>query len=99
MNEATGRHSETFAITLKAAPNAAIIGSAIFSGWINTTPIVLPGNILTLIPATGLYTPDGRDMLYSGIRLDVELKPTLKGIIEGRDELIEKAIEIINRIP
>jgi len=27
----------------------------------------------------------------------MEVKPTIKGIIEGRDELLEKAVELINQ--
>jgi len=30
-----------------------------------------------------------------GIALDMEVKPTIQGIIEGKDELLEKAIEMI----
>ena len=94
INEATFAHSEIFA--MHVVPNVTIIGSEIISSYFYYTTIILLGNIYTLMTGTGLYTPDGRDMLYRGIQLDVELKPTLQGIIEGSDELIEKAIEIIN---
>ena len=97
VNEATGLHSETLAMAMQAAPNAIIIGNAFIpSSRQNAIIITLPGNINILMTGAGLYSPDGRNMLTDGIRLDVELKPTLKGIIEGRDELIEKAIEMIN---
>jgi hypothetical protein len=32
-----------------------------------------------------------------GIIPDIVIKPTIKGIKEGRDELLEEAIKIINR--
>jgi hypothetical protein len=31
-----------------------------------------------------------------GIRIDMEVIPTIEGIAKGKDELLEKAIEIIN---
>ena len=43
----------------------------------------------------GIYCPDGGETQCIGIVPDVKVKPTIRGIREGRDELIEKAIEII----
>jgi len=44
----------------------------------------------------GVYYPDGQQTQRIGIVPDIVVKPTIKGIQEGRDELLEKAIEIIN---
>jgi hypothetical protein len=30
-----------------------------------------------------------------GVKIDIPVKPTIKGIKEGRDELLEKAIVIV----
>lgn len=43
----------------------------------------------------GVYYPDGGETQRIGIVPDIKVKPTIKGIREGRDELLEKAIEII----
>jgi C-terminal processing protease CtpA/Prc len=46
----------------------------------------------------GLFMdPDGRETQRIGIVPDIEVKPTIKGVREGRDELLEKAIEIIEK--
>lgn len=45
--------------------------------------------------AIGVYYPDGTETQRTGVRIDVPIKPTIKGIKEGRDELLEKAIAII----
>ena len=50
-----------------------------------------------MITGIGIYYPDGRETQRVGIVVDREVKPTIKGVIEGRDELLEKAIEIINQ--
>jgi C-terminal processing protease CtpA/Prc len=45
----------------------------------------------------GIYYPDGEETQRIGIVPDIEVKPTIQGIREGRDELMEKAIEIIKK--
>jgi C-terminal processing protease CtpA/Prc len=40
----------------------------------------------------GVYYPDGTETQQIGIIPDIEVMPTIKGIREGRDELLEKAI-------
>ena len=49
-----------------------------------------------MISGIGVYYPDGKETQRIGIIPDIEIKPTIKGIREGRDELLEKAISIIN---
>ena len=48
-----------------------------------------------MISGIGIYYPNGGETQRVGIIPDIEIKPTLKGIREGKDELLEKAIEII----
>lgn len=49
-----------------------------------------------MISGIGVYYPDGIETQRIGIVPDIEIKPTIQGIKEGRDEVLEKAIEIIN---
>jgi len=49
-----------------------------------------------MISGIGVYYPDGKETQRIGIVPDLVVKPTIKGIREGRDELVEKALEIIN---
>jgi C-terminal processing protease CtpA/Prc len=44
----------------------------------------------------GVYYPDGKETQRIGIVPDVEVKPTIEGLRSKRDEVLEKAIEIIN---
>jgi C-terminal processing protease CtpA/Prc len=55
----------------------------------------LPGGIITQITGVGIYYPDGRETQRVGVAIDEEVKPTIRGIIEGRDELLERAMQII----
>jgi C-terminal processing protease CtpA/Prc len=45
----------------------------------------------------GIYYPDGKETQRVGIVPDIEVKPTIQGVREGRDELMEKAVELINK--
>jgi C-terminal processing protease CtpA/Prc len=42
-----------------------------------------------------VYYPDGRETQRVGIVPDVVVTPTIKGIREGRDELLERAVQLI----
>jgi C-terminal processing protease CtpA/Prc len=57
---------------------------------------VLPGGLRTGISGIGVYYPDGRQTQQIGIVPQVEVKPTILGIAEGRDEPLEKALQLIN---
>lgn len=48
-----------------------------------------------MISGIGIYYPDGTETQRVGIVTDIEVKPTIDGIKAGRDELLEKAIELI----
>ncbi|WP_206367765.1 hypothetical protein [Sphingobacterium chungjuense] len=48
-----------------------------------------------MISGIGVYYPDGTETQRVGVAPDIEVKPTIDGIKAGRDELLEKAIELI----
>jgi C-terminal processing protease CtpA/Prc len=83
-------------MAFRAGDNVTVIGSTTAGADGNTSKIHLPGGLLTMISGIGVYYPDGTETQRIGIVPDVEVKPTIKGIKEGRDELLEKAIKIIN---
>jgi C-terminal processing protease CtpA/Prc len=95
VNEKTQSAAEFDAMAFRAGENTTIIGSQTAGADGNAPPIELPGGLKTLISGIGIYHPDGRETQRIGIVPDIEIKPTIKGIREGRDEVLEKAIEII----
>lgn len=84
-------------MALRKAPKATVVGTNSYGADGNISEIVLPGGIITYISGLGVYYPDGSETQEIGIAPDVRVNPTIKGIKEGRDEIIEKAIEIINQ--
>lgn len=97
VNENTQSASEYHVMAYQKAPNSMVIGSKTAAADGNVSPIFyLPGEIMTMISGMGVYYPDGEETQRVGIKVDLEIKPTIEGIKNGQDELLEKAIEIIN---
>jgi C-terminal processing protease CtpA/Prc len=95
-NEISVSSAEFHAMAYRAAPGATVVGSATAGADGNVAVFSLPGGISTGMSGIGIYYPDGTETQRIGIVPDVEIKPTIEGIKNGRDELLEKAIEIIN---
>jgi C-terminal processing protease CtpA/Prc len=95
VNELTQSSAEYHAMALRTAPRVTVVGSTTAGADGNVSSIQLPGNINTMISGIGVYYPDGRETQRVGIVPDVEVKPTIKGITEGRDEVLEKAVQLI----
>ena len=95
VDEISQSQAEYTAMALRTAPRATVLGSTTAGADGNVSSIVLPGNITTRISGIGIYYPDGRETQRVGIVPDVEAKPSIKGISEGRDEVLEKAVQLI----
>ncbi|MFC2115432.1 S41 family peptidase [Bacteroidota bacterium] len=95
VNELTQSQAEYTAMALRMAPNAFVMGSTTAGADGNVSRLSLPGNISTMISGIGVYYPDGTETQRVGIVPDIEVKPTINGIRQGRDELLEKAVELI----
>ncbi len=95
-NETTQSHAEFTLMALQTAPNVTSIGSQTAGADGNVSLITFPGNYKTYMTGIGVYYPDGRETQRIGIVPDIEIKPTIEGIKSKRDEVLEKAIEVIN---
>ena len=95
INESTQSSAEYHTMAFKTAPNAKIFGSTTAGADGDVSEINLPGGIQTKISGIGIYYPDGTETQRIGIVPDIEIKPTIKGIKSGKDEVLEKAIDWI----
>lgn len=95
MNEQSMSQSEFTIMALRQSPNAVVVGSHSIGADGNVTKISLPGNIVMNFTGLGVLNPDGSQTQRVGLAPDVECMPTVEGIKEGKDELVEKAIELI----
>lgn len=97
INETTQSQAEYTTMAFQTAPKATVIGSTTAGADGNISTFYLPGNIRTVISGIGVYYPDKTETQRIGIVPDVEIKPTVNGIKNNKDELLEKAIELIDK--
>lgn len=97
VNATSQSQAEYTTMAFQSAPNVTVLGSTTAGADGNVSPIYLPGNIFTYISGIGIFYPDGSETQRVGVRIDVPVKPTIKGLKEGRDELLEKAIELAEK--
>lgn len=95
MDEGTQSQSEFTIMSLRQAPNTTVLGNPSIGADGNITIVKLPGTIQFPISGLGVYTPKEEQTQRCGLQPDVECYQTIDGILSGKDELIEKAIELI----
>lgn len=95
VNETTQSTAEFHTMALQKAPNAKVFGSQTAGADGDVSYITLPGKISTGISGVGVYYPDGKETQRIGIVPDVEVKPTVDGIKNNKDEVLDKAVEWI----
>lgn len=95
VNEQTQSQAEYTAMAFRAGDNTTIMGSTTAGADGNVSTLFLPGGLRTMISGLGVFYPDGTETQRVGIVPDIEVKPTIKGIRNGKDELLERAIEFI----
>lgn len=95
VNAQSQSQAEYTTMAFQSSPNVTVIGSITAAADGNVSAIKLPGNISTMISGLGVYYPDGTETQRKGVKINKVVKPTIKGIKEGRDELLESAKEIL----
>jgi carboxyl-terminal processing protease len=96
VNEKTQSRAEFSVMCLQTANNVITIGNQTAGADGNVSRIEFIGGYTSLISGTGIYYPNGDETQRIGIKVDIEVKPTIEGIRNGKDEVLEKALEIGN---
>lgn len=91
VDEATMSSAEYTAMAFRAA-GAVVVGSTTAGADGNVSRIPLPGAEYALMSGIGVFYPDKRPTQQVGILPDLVVRPTIQGIREGRDEVLEAAI-------
>jgi C-terminal processing protease CtpA/Prc len=95
VDENTQSSAEFHSMAFRLAPGATVIGSTTAGADGDVSSFYLPGGIYTRFSGIGILNPDGSETQRIGIVPDIEVKPTIEGIKAGKDELVEKAVELI----
>jgi C-terminal processing protease CtpA/Prc len=98
VNEETLSSAEYQTMAFQAAPRTIVVGSQTAGADGNVVRLPLPRGVSTMFSGLGVYYPDGTNTQRTGIRIDHYVEPTIEGIEQGRDELLEKALEIIDSL-
>ena len=95
VNSDTQSQGEFTTMALQSSPNVSVIGSQTAGADGEVSTIVLPGGIYTRISSKGVFYPDNSPSQGTGVKINRIVRPTIKGIMGGKDELLEKAINIL----
>ncbi len=95
VDEGTQGHAEFCAMAYQLSPQAKVFGSQTAAADGNAEGLKLPGGNLVRFTSIGVYYPDKTETQQIGIVPDVEVRPTAEGIREGRDEVLEVALEFL----
>lgn len=95
IDEVSVSQAEYTTMAFRAAPNAIVVGSTTAGADGNVSSIPLPGGLRTMISGIGVFYPDKKPTQRIGIIPDIEARPTIEGIRDGRDEVLEAALRRI----
>ena len=93
-NEETQSHAEYTCMALRAMPKSVVVGSQTAGADGDVSWFKLTNDIGTGFTSLGVYYPDGRQTQRIGIVPDSVVIPTAEGLRAGRDEVLEKALQI-----
>lgn len=91
-NEKTQSHGEHLVMCLQAAPDATIIGSQTAGADGGTCRFEIIKGYSTIFTGFGIFYTNRKETQRIGIVPDIEVKPTISGIQQGKDEVLERAI-------
>jgi len=95
VDESSMSQAEYTAMALRSAPGAIVVGSTTAGADGNVSPFPLPGGIRTMISGISVFYPDKTPTQRVGIVPNIVVNPTIAGIRNGRDEVLEEAIRQI----
>ena len=90
-------YAESILGLVEAYGLAEIVGHQTAGSNGNVNPISLPGGFIFNWTGMKVVKPDGSQHHLIGIRPTVPAEQTIQGVREGRDELLETALEVVAR--
>jgi len=95
VDEASMSSAEYHALAFRAAPQAVVMGSTTSGADGNVSRFALPGGLTTMISGIGVFDDERQPTQRVGIVPDEVVLPTIAGIRDGRDEVLEAAVEFL----
>ena len=95
VDENVQSHGEFTCMAWQTGDNVTTVGSQTAGADGQVTYISLGENLKTRMTGVGIFYPDGTETQRKGVRIDVHVNETIQGIKAGKDEILEKAIDLI----
>jgi C-terminal processing protease CtpA/Prc len=95
LDERTISQAEHTALFFEAANGTKFVGLPTMGANGDVTVVVLPGNLIAAFTGHDVRHADGRQLQRVGITPDVLVRPTIAGIRAGKDEVLERAIRLV----
>ena len=90
--------AEHTGLFFEAASDITFIGTPTAGANGDVTNFTVPGGFRVSFTGHDVRHADGRQLQRVGIQPHIEVAPTLRGLREGRDEVLERAVQHINGI-
>lgn len=95
INEDAISQSEHTCLFFESATDVTFIGTPTAGANGDITFMVLPGNIQVSFTGHNVRHADGRQLQRLGIQPTIRVAPTIRGLIEKRDEILERAVKYL----
>jgi C-terminal processing protease CtpA/Prc len=95
INEDAISQAEHTCLFFEAATDVTFIGTPTAGANGDITFMVLPGNLAISFSGHDVRHADGRQLQRVGIQPTIKVAPTIRGLADGRDEILEAAIKFL----
>jgi C-terminal processing protease CtpA/Prc len=97
INEDAISQAEHTCLFFEAATDVTFIGTPTTGANGDVTLTVLPGQLPITFTGQNVRHADGRQLQRVGIQPTIRVAPTIRGLIAGRDEILEAAVEYLQK--
>jgi len=95
INEDAISQAEHTCLFFEAATEVTFIGTPTAGANGDVTYMVLPGNLTISFSGHNVRHADGRQLQRVGIQPTIKVAPTIRGLVDGRDEILEAAVKFL----
>ena len=94
VDQTTQSAAEYFTMHLQSIPDAITVGSQTAGADGDIVLVTMPGYMNFYFSSVKVLYPDGTDTQRRGVRVDIEVRPSVDGIRNNRDEVLEYALQL-----
>ena len=95
IDERTQSQAEHTGLGFEAAAQITFVGSPTAGANGDITTVILPGDVTVGFTGHDVRHGDGRQLQRVGLQPHVAVTPTIAGIRAGKDEVLERAMDLL----